>query len=191
MRRIQLAVTFGALAVALIHVWFPSLAIDAIALSLVALAILPWLGPLFRSVELPGGFKVEFQDRLDRAKERADKAGLLAEPGAQGQQYTFQLVADQDPNLALAGLRIELERQLKALAEAAGVGTRMQGARRLVSELAKQGVLTDEEQDVLADLIELLNDAVHGADVGSRASRWAMDVGPRLLASLQGKGTRP
>jgi hypothetical protein len=104
----------------------------AITLSLVALAILPWLGLLFRSVELRGGFKVEFQDRLDRARERADKAGLLAEPGAEGQQYTFQLVADQDPNRALAGLRIELERQLKALAEAVGVGTRVQGARRLV-----------------------------------------------------------
>ena len=191
MRRIQLAITSGALAVALIHVWLPSVAIDAITLSLVALAILPWLGPLFRSVELPGGFKVEFQERLERARERADKAGLLADSGAQGQQYTFQLVADQDPNLALAGLRIELERQLRALAEAVGVGTRMQGARRLVTELAKEGVLTDEEQDVLVDLIELLNDAVHGADVGSRASRWAMDVGPRLLAYLQGKGARP
>jgi len=191
MRRIQLAITLGALTVALIHVWVPALAIDAITLALIALAILPWLGPLFKSVQLPGGFKVEFQERLERAAERADKAGLLSRRGVEGQQYPFQLVADQDPNLALAGLRIELERQLRALAEAVGVGTRMQGARRLVIELAKEGVLSAEEEDVLTDLIELLNDAVHGADVGSRASRWAMDIGPRLLASLQGKEPAP
>jgi hypothetical protein len=187
MRRIQLAITLGALAVALIHVWGPALAIDAVTLSLIALAIVPWLGPLFKSVQLPGGFKVEFQERLERATERADRAGLLSKRGVEGQQYPFQLVADQDPNLALAGLRIELERQLRALAEAVGIGTRMQGARRLVIELAKEGVLSAEEEDVLTDLIELLNDAVHGADVSSRASRWAMDIGPRLLASLQGK----
>jgi hypothetical protein len=116
---------------------------------------------------------------------------LTSKRGIEGRQYSFQLVAVQDPNLALAGLRIEFERQLRALAEAVGIGTRMQGARRLVVELVKESVLTEEEEGVLTELIELLNDAVHGADVGSRASRWAMDIGPRLLASLQGKEPAP
>lgn len=188
MRRIQLSITLGALVVALVHVRFPSVTIDSITVSLIVIAILPWLAPLFRSVELPGGLKVEFQERLDRAADEADKAGLLAAPGRQARQYSFQLVAEQDPALALAGLRIELERQLKALAEAVGVGTRMQGAGRLIAELHKQGVLTGDEQEVLLELVGLLNEAVHGADVGHRASRWAMEIGPRLLESLQGKG---
>lgn len=188
MKRVQRSITLGALAVALLHVLFPSITIDAITISLIVIAVLPWLGPLAKSVELPGGLKVEYQEQLDRAADEAAKVGLLGKPGNKVQEYSFQLVAEQDPNLALAGLRIELERQLRALAEAVGVGTRMQGARRLISELHKQEVLTGDEQEVLLELIRLLNDAVHGADVGHRASSWAMEIGPRLLASLQGKG---
>lgn len=191
-RRIQYTITLGALLMAIAHALFPGITIDAITLSLIVVAIVPWLGPVFKSVELPGGVKVEYQQKLEEAAQRAGKAGLLSTVESRARrQYSFQLVAEEDPNLALAGLRIELERQLKALAEAVGVGTSMQGARRLVTELWKQGALSEEERSVLADLLDLLNDAVHGVAVDHRASTWAMDIGPRLLESLQGKEDSP
>jgi len=37
---------------------------------------------------------------------------------------------------------------------------------------------------VLSDMIGLLNAAVHGAEVDSKAADWAMEVGPRLLKAL-------
>lgn len=40
---------------------------------------------------------------------------------------------------------------------------------------------------MLADMMGLLNGAVHGAKIDSRAADWAMDVGPRLPASLDKK----
>ena len=33
-------------------------------------------------------------------------------------------------------------------------------------------------------MINLLNSAVHGAKVDSRSANWAIDIGPRLLTSL-------
>jgi hypothetical protein len=185
--RVRNGVTLGALMLALLHILFPRLAIDAVALVLVVVAVVPWLAPLFKSLQLPGGWKVEFQE-LQAVAAKADDAGLLSPaPAGSEAQYAFQSVAQRDPNLALAGLRIELEKRLVRLAEMHGVGTAMQGMGRLLRELARRGILSDDEESVLADLVHLLNAAVHGADVDPRATEWAMDVGPQLIQSFEEK----
>jgi len=185
--RLRSWVTLGALAVALAHIVFPRLAIDAVALVLIVVAVVPWLAPLFKSVQIPGGWKVEFQELQDVAAKAGD-AGLLSHaPPAAETEYAFQSVAERDPNLALAGLRIELEKRLVRLAEANGIGTAMQGMGRLLGELARRGILSEDEESVLSDLVHLLNAAVHGASVDPRATEWAMDVGPLLIQSFEEK----
>src|SRR6185437_1013550 len=95
---VRLIVTLAALLLALVHIVFPWIAIDGVALVLIVIAVVPWLAPLFRSLELPGGWKVEFQD-LQKVAAKADDAGLLARPtgaplaartAAQGPAYAFQ-----------------------------------------------------------------------------------------------------
>jgi hypothetical protein len=185
--RIRQVVTLGALALALIHILFPGLAIDAIALVLVVVAVIPWLAPLFKSLQFPGGWKIEFQE-LQKVAAKADDAGLLSRAEAAApSEYAFLSVADRDPNLALAGLRIELERRLVQLAEMHQVGTAMQSMGRLLRELSKRQVLTDDEESVLSELLHLLNAAVHGASVDPRATEWAMEVGPQLIQSFEDK----
>ena len=181
---IQWSITVAAAVAAIVHILWPKLAIDAITVALILAAILPWLAPLFKKLKLPGGWEIEFQD-LQEAKQRADKAGLLAPPAeaAAAQDFSFQVVANEDPNLALAGLRIEIERRLIRLAEAHGI-TRSRGVRALLGQLGERQLLTREQQSVLADMLGLLNNAVHGASVPDHAAEWALDVGPRLLKSL-------
>ena len=185
--RLRQWVTLGALGIALVHVVFPGLAIDAVALVLVVVAVVPWLAPLFKSLQLPGGWKVEFQE-LQKVAAKADDAGLLSPPPESAvPEYAFQSVADRDPNLALAGLRIELEKRLVRLAQAHDIGTHLQGMARLLRELARRGILSEDEESVLSDLVHLLNAAVHGASVDPRATEWAMDVGPQLIQSFEEK----
>lgn len=185
--RLRSWVTLGALAIALAHIVFPRLAIDAVALVLIVVAVVPWLAPLFKSVQIPGGWKVEFQELQDVAAKAGD-AGLLSHaPPAVETEYAFQSVAERDPNLALAGLRIELEKRLVRLAEVNGISTAMQGMGRLLRSLASRGILSEDEESVLSDLVHLLNAAVHGASVDPRATEWAMDVGPLLIQSFEEK----
>jgi len=184
-KRIQWSITIGALIVAIVHLVFPSLNIDAITVTLVLVAVVPWLAPLFKSLELPGGVKLEFQDLQD-SKQRAEKAGLLS---AEAQlpatrEYSFQLVADEDANLALAGLRIEIENRLVEIAQSHGLPGERQSVRRLLQMLVDRDLLNYEERGVLSDMIGLLNSAVHGASVDVGAADWAIQVGPRLLKSL-------
>jgi hypothetical protein len=184
-KTLRLVVSLGALVLAIIHLTWPSLSIDATTLALIVIAILPWIAPLVKSLELPGGWKVEFKE-LQKAASRADSAGLLAAaPSKKEQVFSFQSIAKRDPNLALAGLRIEIEKRLSLLAEAHGLsGRQHMGVGQLLRALTQADVLTKEERSILADMINILNSAVHGAAVDGRAADWAIDVGPRLLTSL-------
>ncbi len=186
MKITQITITIVALIIAAVHLKCPDLKIDLITLTLLLVAVVPWLAPIFKSLELPGGWKIEFQE-LQKAKERADEVGLLSGEVQSAVSYSFQLVADNDPNLALAGLRIEIEKRLNQIAESYQIDTGRSSTGRLLRLLGKRNLLSHQEQSVLADMMDLLNGAVHGAQIDSRAADWAMDVGPRLLASLDEK----
>jgi hypothetical protein len=130
--------------------------------------------------------KVEFQD-LENVAKRADAVGLLAATESTPKQppYSFQLVAATDPNLALAGLRIELERRLDALARAHGYDGPARGIGNLLRYLNSRELINGAERNLLNDLAALLNAAVHGAEVDAMAAERALDIGPRILEALE------
>ena len=155
------------------------------ALGLLVFAGLPWLIPLARfsswpikSMKLPGGVEFEFSE-LKQIGEEAASAGLL-KPAED--TYSFQTIYDQDPNLAVAGLRIELEKRLREIGKIAGIDVNRTGIGQLVRALDRNGALDRSEVSVIADLMPTLNKAVHADDLDARAFDWAMDVGPQLLA---------
>lgn len=187
-KKIQIRITLVAGSIATAHIIWPNLSIDAITLVLLIIAIIPWLAPVIKSFELPGGYKIELKE-LETAKDKVEKAGLLSKEDESPSipQFSFQMVANEDPNLALAGLRIEIERRLNEIAESRKINADKKGIRQLLDVLSNQNVLTNEERGVLADLSGLLNRAVHGAEVDNRAAQWAIEVGPRILRALDEK----
>ena len=176
--RISWGITIGALVAASLHLLWPVIVMDAIALILLGVAILPWLAPLFKAVELPGGLKVEFTD-LEKTQQRAQSIGLLAKRSRE------ELTEIGDPNLALADTRIALERQLRKLAKQHAISSKGISIEFVLQELQSQDILSQERSALLLELLPFLNTAVHGAQVDPRASQWAAEVGPRLVASLE------
>jgi hypothetical protein len=187
-RRTQIFITLVALVVAFIHVLWPDLTIDAVTVFLLVVALLPWLFPLLKSLELPGGWKIEFQE-LEKARKKVEKAGLLSKRGRKRKalSYSFESILDKDPNLALAGLRIELEKRLVQIAKLNQLDVNRASVGQLLRLLNQKQILTPEESSALADMSGLLNAAVHGADVDKRAADWAIDVGPKVLQGLDEK----
>ena len=183
---IQIVITAAAIALIVVHSVWPSLTIDAITIGLLVVAVLPWLAPLFKSLEFPGGWKIEFRD-LQQARDKAIQAGLLPplDTTRKAEEYSFELVAERDPNLALAGLRIELEKRLRQLAMSRNLKIQKAASTgNLLNILGHADVLNPDERSVLADMVGLLNSAVHGATVDPRAASWAIEVGSPLLKTL-------
>lgn len=192
-KRLRQFVTLVALIIALIHLIWPKLAIDSITIVLLLTATIPWLAPIFKSLQFPGGWKVEFQD-LQKASDKADAVGLLSPVSKQSEktnEYSFLLIAEQDPNLALAGLRIELEKKLTTLAISHGHNIQGGGIGKLLRELSNKNMLNNEERSILSDMVSLMNQAVHGAQVDPRAAEWAINIGPRLLKTLEERAQEP
>jgi len=174
-----------ALGLAVFHIVMPGFQIDGITVVAVGIALLPWLSTMFKSVEIPGWLKVEFK-YFQKAARDAENAGLLAGSLTKKEQsqYSFQLIATNDPNLALAGLRIEIEKRMKKLAEKHGIGTDYQGIGNMLRNLRNKKALTDREVEAIDAILELLNNAVHGARVDAKTAGWALEFGPRILKSL-------
>jgi hypothetical protein len=92
-------------------------------------------------------------------------------------------VSDQDPNLALVGLRIEIEKRLRALAEKHQIPSQ-RSLIRLFDELRKRNILNDAYMSGLQELVMAGNQAAHGAEVEHRVAEWAFDYGPVILTAL-------
>ncbi|WP_318202047.1 hypothetical protein [Streptomyces sp. SCL15-4] len=76
-RIVALLVTCAGVGAAVLHVLAPDLRIDGIVVMLLAIAAVPWLGELFRSIEVPGFARIEFQDierRIDDVQRTANAA---------------------------------------------------------------------------------------------------------------------
>jgi hypothetical protein len=71
---------------AVLHVLAPGLKIDGITVMLLAVAVVPWLGELFRSIEVPGLARFEFREieRRIEAVQRTANVALVGEAPAGG-----------------------------------------------------------------------------------------------------------
>jgi len=68
-------ITVAALAGVIVHLADPNLKIDSIVVALLVIAIIPWLSLIFKSVEIPGLFKGEFQNLTSRVERTEEKVG--------------------------------------------------------------------------------------------------------------------
>lgn len=192
-KRIQVAISLAAVVLIFVHLIWPNLKIDAVTVLLVVLAVMPWLTPLFKSLEIPGGLRFEFQE-LERVEKEAKEAGLVTDkPINNKSEYTFIEIAEAYPQLALASLRIEIEKSLKILAQKTKVAcseclnSKAHGAGYLIRDLYHKGVLSQQERSVLGDMLGTLNKAVHDEEVDERTAQWVIHIGPQILDSLRKK----
>lgn len=182
---IKLAISIGAIAVIALRFAFPHLSIDAITLGLIIVAILPWISSIIESAEFPGGWKVKFRD-IEEAGRKVTGEVPSQDRIISADMLRLQLDAAEDPNLALVGLRIEIEKRLRAIAHQNGL-PESRPASALARDLQNRGVLADSSVSGLQELIAAGNKAAHGARVEPQVSDWARNYGPRVLAALDSK----
>lgn len=126
----RIAVSCGAALVVIVHLAWPELSFDAFAVVLLGLIVLPWIGDILDSIELPGGMRArvrKLQEEFERTRHE-----VRAETQAAARKSEDALViavADgddligrypNDPRLRLAELAAEYD----------AVRKRPKGARR-------------------------------------------------------------
>jgi len=198
-RAIRIAVTASAGILLIVHLVWPRIRVDAITLGLTIIGVLPWLVDLLKSAKFPGGWEITFRDVEEAGAKVADGGNKSSLPrddgravrgiGANREEGNGQerLLVQGDANLALVGLRIEIERRLQAIALRRNL-PESRGLNNLIRKLRSQGVLRDEVVWGLNDLVAAGNKAAHGAFVDPRVAEWASYAGPSILAALDELG---
>jgi hypothetical protein len=178
--KVSISVVAAALIVA--HLFFPQLKTDSTTLGLLAIGVIPWVYVFLKSAKLPGGLEVNFREIKD-AGEKITAGVTIKTKGVIEQDLAFLAVADQDPNLALVGLRIEIEKRIRAIAHSHGIpdGGPL---RSLIRNLNEKGILSNLTLSGVEELVMAGNQAAHGASVGNNVAVWALNYGPAVIAAL-------
>lgn len=185
---LRIAISLLACVLLIAHLIWPGLKIDAITLTLFGIAIVPWLGSIFKSLEMPGGWKFEFKD-FAKAVTNAEESGLLAPKkvalmGQTQSDVTYSALLDTYPRLAVIDLRVDIEKRLRELADRNSLTNQKASATTLTRQLEKLQVLTGPESVALLGILASLNPVVHGAEITRANAEQVLEVGKRLIDSL-------
>lgn len=195
---IKSIISIGGLLILSARLLWPTLKIDVISLGLIIVAILPWLSSLLESAEFPGGWKIKFRDIQQAGAKITGGSDVTTLPNAKNSSQTkilphpdvlkmsFSYVLDQDPNLALVGIRIEIEKRMRQLAEIVSINEK-QPLSKLLKELKDQDVLSGSVYNGLRDIVTAGNQAAHGARVEPSVMDWAFSTGPAILIAIDRK----
>lgn len=156
-----------------------------------------------RKAALPGGVSIDFQEEIHEVKRLSERVetmpappnrpttpalpiteanarmlsvGLRPAPSGLDMSY-YRDIASRDPNLALAGLRIELEILAKNVAQGFGIKPeKNESLNSLLRRLRENGSITAEQHDLMRKILSLSNRAVHGTAVSKREADEVIDA---------------
>lgn len=160
-----------------------------------------------KKLELPGGISLEvFEEKIQEAKVLAKKVeqeertskdkgkeiksiktdteankrmielGLKPSPSGLQISYYFDL-AETDPRLALAALRMDLELMLKNLAKGFKVAVAdRESIGRLNRKLLDNGAISQSQFQLINKMLQIANAAVHGIEINETQANEVFDI---------------
>ena len=161
-----------------------------------------------RHASLPGGTSLEFEERITEARRlsakietsdeppkhpgpslplteantRMMKLGLRPSPSGLDMDY-YRDLANRDPALALAGLRIELDILARNLAKGFEVHYgKFDSGLRLLRLLHQAGAITSDQLELARRVFQPCNSAVHGELVSREAARSVIEIADTLTS---------
>jgi len=177
----------------IIHAFYSQFTIDTTTLALIVILIFPWLLPYIKTLKLPGGTEVTFKDQVQQLERLSEKSKIveiavqtsltptkLAEP-------TFSSLFAVDPNLALASLRIEIERKSREIARQKDlrIADERVPLRQILQELHSKKVIASSEFQILNVIIDVCNRAVHAEKVDMATASQILDIGKSAISYLE------
>ncbi len=179
---LQKIISTGSLILIIAHLIWPQIAIDLITITLLIIAIVPWTSWLFKSLELPGGIKVEYRD-LEKITEEATGTDLLK---AVDKDKAYYYSIENNPDISLAWLRIEIEKRIRILNSLCNFSENKNFSASL-EHLQDNKIIDRKEYNILRDLRGTLNKAAHGIEVEPKINDWAFTTGLSILSALDEK----
>lgn len=103
---------------------------------------------------------------------------------------TADRLLQEDPVLALAKLRIDIERELRRIAFEAKIEFDLKriSINKLLESLIKVGVIEPNIVSAIRDVLPVCNQAVHGGDINANIALQVLSVGDDIVLALRQEG---
>ena len=174
-----------------VRIIYPELNIDAISIILLILAMFPWYSQNVKALELNGIGKVELVSEKEK-EELEEKVAKVAtvqtiKKEKPTERYSFYNLRYTDQKLALAGLRIEIEKELHRISQKSQIRSDYKGVAELTKVLVRNEMITHNEYTLIRDIIGVLNKAVHSRldDYKEADFEWVFEIGLEVLESMK------
>ncbi len=188
-------VLLTALAMLLCHgLGVRQIVVDNTSLILLAVMLLSPFVASIKKVKI-GEFEAEIQpDEVSRVARQAERSLPIKSAGEVPLRETDQTatairnLAETDPVVALAKLRIEIETRLRRIENrmdpTAVKRGRPTALASIIRRLASQDVFDADLAETIRDVVSICNRAVHGEDIRDVDARQIIDTGAELLEVL-------
>jgi hypothetical protein len=163
-----------------------------------------------KKVELPGGISIEaFENKLEKAKQldreikserkpeiteliakhnneteankRMIELGLKPSPSGLDLDY-YRSLAKTDIQLAMAGLRMDLELMIRNLAQGFKIKTTdMEPINKVLKSLLDHGAVNTKQVDFMKIIFQLTNYAIHGGQINQEQVESVLELGETLV----------
>ncbi len=175
--------------------WSNVFKVDLISISILFILSIPFVAQFLRKAKFPGA-EFEFKDEIRETQElvelSVEKAKDAEDAGkAKILQFeTFKVssireLLDSDPVLALAALRIEIERKLKLLADCLEIPNKQRySISKTLEAIKRKELLSYDQTNALHKIIRMCNEAIHGALISKEEAMEIIDLMEELNRSF-------
>ena len=168
--------TFMFLGLAYAHIFIDSVTVDAIAILLLILAvvpwILPWAFPYIKSIDI-FGVKIDSKDVQDAIKKVTSDKVLESDKNP-------QIIT---PQLALIALRIDIEKLIRS--HETDIGSKSRSLSIRIQTLANDNILSKDMAQGILEIIKLGNSAAHGAVVEKDTAEFVLYKSKSFMKQLE------
>jgi len=171
---------------------FENINVDNISVTLLVVIFLSPFISSIRKIKF-GDFEAEIDPKEVRKIKEGVEAQLADMPTKQEEVFISNLsnqiieLANNDIVLALAKLRIEIERIIFRLHSALNIQVKVKGRyslTKMISDLTQRELVPSEVYGSLRQVISICNRAVHGEEIRSQDAKMIIEAGVDLLKIL-------
>jgi hypothetical protein len=196
MKIIQWSLNVIGIGLIISHAFWPNtIKVDGYSILVFFILYIPFIAQYLRKAKLPGA-EFEFKDEIQETKklvkqsvekakkdEDAGKAKIL--PFETFRFFPAKELLNSDPILALAALRIEIEKKLKSAADFFKLPYEEKfSISKTIEALGRKEILSAEQIMALRKIIEMCNKAVHGFSISMEEAKEIIKLAEELNRSF-------
>jgi hypothetical protein len=192
--RWAILIVITGIALIIIHgFWNDVFRVDYFTVIILVIICIPYFSQFLKRAKVAGA-EFEFKDEIESTKKVVKESIEKSKSRNKGETKplpfeTFNVstakeVIDSDHILALASLRIEIEKKLRLAAKFFKLGGTENRLSENIDALMCRGILSSEQVSALRKIIDMCNKAVHGYDVSKREAKDIVNLMEELNQSF-------